>query len=163
MAETVPNQLPVLDFLERRLKGTSQPEDRTHLTYPTAISQLLAFEIAAIGRGTATVVVDVDSVRHGNQQGTVHGGFLVELADAAIGTAHSTLMERGESFTSIDLRAVFLRPVWRDTLRAHATPTFSGNTITHYHCDVVRSSDGKPVATATSTVMTLRGDRATGR
>ena len=108
----IDTQLPVLEFLERRLQGTLQSKDRTHMRYPTAISQLLDFEIAAVGRGTATVVVDVDATCHGNQQGTVHGGFLVELADAAIGTAHSTLMQPDESFTSIDLRAVFLRPVW---------------------------------------------------
>ncbi|WP_129670209.1 PaaI family thioesterase [Phytoactinopolyspora endophytica] len=133
------------------------------MRYPTAISELLDFEIAAIGTGTASVVVDADATCHGNQQGTVHGGFLVELADAAIGTAHSTLMEPDESFTSIDLRTVFLRPVWHDTLVAHAAPAHLGKTITHYQCDIVRVSDGEPVATATSTVMTLRGDRATGR
>ncbi len=159
----IDTQLPVLEFLERRLRGTLQSKDRTHMRYPTAISQLLDFEIAAVGRGTATVVVDVDATCHGNQQGTVHGGFLVELADAAIGTAHSTLMQPDESFTSIDLRAVFLRPVWQDTLRAHAAPTHSGRTITHYHCEIVRSSDGMPVATVTSSMMTLRGDRASGR
>ncbi len=139
MAETV-TQLPVLEFLERRLQGTSQPEDRPHMRYPTAISDLLDFEIVAVGRGTATVVVDVDATCHGNQQGTVHGGFLVELADAAIGTAHSTLMQPDESFTSIDLRAVFLRPVWHDTLLVHGAPTHSGRTITHYHCEIVRSA-----------------------
>lgn len=162
MTETE-TELPVLEFLERRIQGTLQSGDRTHMKYPTAISQLLNFEVAAVGRGAATVVVDVDATCHGNQQGTVHGGFLVELADAAIGTAHSTLMELGESFTSIDLRATFLRPVWQDTLSAHATPTHSGRTISHYHCEIVRSSDGMPVATVTSTVMTLRGDRARGR
>lgn len=162
MTET-DTQLPVLEFLQRRLEGTLLSDERTHMRYPTAISQLLNFEIAAVERGTATVVVDVDAVRHGNQQGTVHGGFFVELADAAIGTAHSTLMEPDQSFTSIDLRAVFLRPVWQDTLRAYAAPTHSGRTITHYHCDIVRVSDGKPVATVTSTVMTLQGDRANGR
>lgn len=41
----------------------------------------------------------------------IHGGLLCELADAAIGTAHSTLMGEGETFTSIDLKATFLRPV----------------------------------------------------
>ena len=29
---------------------------------------------------------------HGNQQGTFHGGLFCELADAAIGTAHSTVI-----------------------------------------------------------------------
>ncbi|WP_407659336.1 PaaI family thioesterase [Jiangella rhizosphaerae] len=132
------------------------------MRYPTAISELLGFEITAIGPGTASVAVSVDAARHGNQQGTVHGGFLVELADAAIGTAHSTLVRPGESFTSVDLRAVFLRPVWSDTLVATARASHSGRTLTHYTCDVVRG-DGMPVVTVTSIVMTLRGDRATGR
>ncbi|WP_040586193.1 PaaI family thioesterase [Segniliparus rugosus] len=132
------------------------------MRYPTAISQLLGFHIVEVGEGTASVRVEVDPARHGNQQGTVHGGFLVELADAAIGTAHSTLMRHGESFTSIDLRATFLRPVWSDTLVAVARPSHSGRTITHYACDILRS-DGKPAATVTSVVMTLRGEQAAGR
>ncbi|ALR14296.1 PaaI family thioesterase [Mycobacteroides saopaulense] len=132
------------------------------MRYPTAISKFLDFGIVAVEAGAAVVRVDVDPSRHGNQQGTVHGGFLVELADAAIGTAHSTLMAPGETFTSIDIRAAFLRPVWADTLIATARPTHSGRTITHYACDVTRG-DGKTVATVTSTVMTLRGDRAAGR
>ncbi len=158
-----PSPMPVLEFLQRHLEGTGSPADRTHMRYPTAISQLLGFEITAVGPGTATVTVNVDPNSQGNQQGTVHGGFLAELGDAAIGTAHSTLMGPGESFTSIDLRATFLRPVWRDTLLARARPTHPGRTITHYQCDIVRSSDAKTVATVTGTVMTLRGDHATGR
>ena len=155
--------MPVLEFLQRQLAGTLSPDDRTHMRYPTAISQLLGFRITAVGAGTAAVEVGVDAAGvHGNPPGTVHGGFITELADAAIGTAHSTLMAPGESFTSIDLRATFLRPVWSGTLTAHARPSHSGRTITHYACEVVRE-DGKTVATVTSTVMTLRGDRATGR
>ena len=121
-----PSDMPVLEFLRRQLDRSGLPEDRTHLRYPTAISQLLGFEITAVGLGTATLAVDVDAIVHGNQQGTVHGGFLAELGDAAIGTAHSTLMGPGESFTSIDLRATFLRPVWHDRLLAHARPAHSG-------------------------------------
>ncbi|KWX67545.1 PaaI family thioesterase [Mycobacterium sp. NAZ190054] len=132
------------------------------MRYPTAISELLRFDIESVGAGTASVRVRTDPAWHGNQQGTVHGGFLVELADAAIGTAHSTLMQPGETFTSIDIRAAFLRPVWSDTLTATAWAPHRGNTITHYCCDVVRA-DGKVAATVTSTVMTLRGDAARGR
>ncbi|ARQ72167.1 thioesterase [Streptomyces marincola] len=132
------------------------------MRYPTAISRLLGFEIVAVGPGTASLRVAADAERHGNQQGTVHGGFLVELADAAIGTACSTLTAPGESFTGIDLRATFLRPVWAGELLARARPTHTGRTISHYTCDITRE-DGKPVATVTSAIMALRGDRATGR
>jgi uncharacterized protein (TIGR00369 family) len=157
-----PATLPVLEHLKELVRGAPEAATPIHLRYPTAISELLGFGIVSVGAGTASVRVRTDPARHGNQQGTVHGGFLVELADAAIGTAHSTLMQPGETFTSIDIRAAFLRPVWADTLTASAWSTHRGRTITHYSCEVVRA-DGKVAAAVTSTVMTLRGDAARGR
>lgn len=130
--------------------------------YPTAISQMLGFRIVAVGEAMAVVEFDADAQRHGNQQGTVHGGMLCELADAAIGTAHSTLMEPGQSFTSIDLKAAFLRPVWRSRLCARAWAEHRGRTISHYRCEIERD-DGKTVASIASAVMTLRGEHAQGR
>lgn len=155
-------EVPVLDYLRAQLAGTATDGMTCQFRYPTAISRTLGIRLVAIDAGRATVEIDTDPDRHGNQQGTIHGGLLTELADAAIGTAHSTIVGPGESFTSIDLRTVFLRPVWRDTLRASAYPTHSGRTITHYQCDITRA-DGKPVATVTSIVTTLRGDRSRGR
>lgn len=154
--------LPVLAYLQRQLAGTLTTADSTHMRYPTAISQLLGFRITEIGEAMAVLEFDADAAIHGNQQGTVHGGLLCELADAAIGTAHSTLMQAEESFTSIDLKATFLRPVWASRLRARAWATHSGRTISHYRCEIVRD-DGKPVATIESVVMTLRGAQAQGR
>lgn len=159
MTETT---LPVLEYLERHVAGTLSDSDSTHMRYPTAISQLLHIAVVDVGSGTATVRIRTDPALHGNQQGTVHGGLLCELADAAIGTAHSTVVEPGQSFTSIDLRTTFLRPVWADVLTASARVTHAGRTLSHYHCEITRA-DGKPVATATSTVMTLTGERAAGR
>jgi len=154
--------LPVLEYLQRQLANTLDPDDTTTLRYPTRISQTLGFRLVEIGLGTATIEFDADADLHGNQQGTVHGGMLCELADAAIGTAHSTLVGEGESFTSIDLKINFFRPVWKSTLRATAKPIQSGRTITHYTCEIVRD-DGKVAATVISTIMTLRGEQAAGR
>ncbi len=154
--------LPVLDYLRREVDGTLRPGERTHLRYPTAISGLLGFRTTAVGRGSATIEVEADPRSHGNQQGTVHGGFLVELADAAIGTAQSTLLTEGESFASVELSARFLRPVWSGRLTAVATVTHAGRTLSHFDCAITRA-DGKPVAAVTSVVMTLRGDDAAGR
>lgn len=161
MSQTCP-ELSVIDFLRKQVAGTLQPADRTRMRYPTAISQLLGFRIVEIDVGRAVVELDADASRHGNQQGTVHGGLLVELADAAIGTAQSTVVGPGESFTSIDLKATFLRPVWKERLTARAYATHAGRTVSHYLCEITRG-DGKPVATVTSAVMTLRGDKAVGR
>lgn len=154
--------LPVLEYLQRQLDGTLAEGEHTHMRYPTAISRLLNFRITAIGEASATLELDADAALHGNQQGTVHGGLLCELADAAIGTAHSTLMQEGESFTSIDLKATFLRPVWQERLQARAWATHRGRSISHYRCEIQRE-DGKMIATVESAVMTLKGDRAQGR
>ena len=106
--------------------------------------------------------MEADASIHGNQQGTVHGGLLSELADATIGTAHSTAIEEDETFTSIDLRISFFRPVWRSVLTATARPIQQGRTITHYQCEITEEN-GKLVAMAAGTVTTLRGAAATGR
>lgn len=161
MAEKT-NKLPVLQYLQKKLAGTLAPEDTTHVIYPTAISQTLGIRIVEVDTGTATVEIDADPALHGNQQGTIHGGLFCELADAAIGTAHSTIVQEGESFASIDLKINFFRPVWASRLRASARPVQSGRTVTHYVCDIVRE-DGKLAATVISTMMTLRGDQARGR
>lgn len=155
--------LPVLEYLERTLAGTLLPEHRTHMRYPTAISQTLGFRLVDIGEGIATIHADSGLDRFTNQQGTIHGGFLTELADAAIGTACSTLINPGESFTSLNLSATFIRPFWEGTLIAEARPTHIGSTISHWYCEIVRGDNQKTIMTATSMVMNLRGDRARGR
>lgn len=154
--------LPVLEYLQRQLAGTLAENEVTHMRYPTAISQLLGFRLVAIGEAMAVIELEADAQRHGNQQGTVHGGLLCELADAAIGTAHSTLMQEGESFTSIELKTTFLRPVWQARLQAHAWAEHRGRTVSHYRCEI-RREDGKVIAIVTSTMMTLRGTSAEGR
>lgn len=156
------DELPVLEYLRRHVAGTLGPDDRTFLRYPTAISRLLGFVVTEIDAGTATLTVVTEPDLHSNQQGTVHGGFIGELADAAIGTARSTTIARGESFTSIDLHTTFLRPMFAGTLTARAYPTHIGSTVQHYACEITRD-DGKIIATATSTVLTLRGEKAVGR
>ncbi|MGR9605081.1 PaaI family thioesterase [Pandoraea sputorum] len=155
-------QYPVLTYLQRLLDGTLNGDDAIHMRYPTAISQFLGFRIVEVGEALAVIELNTHPEIHGNQQGTVHGGLLCELADAAIGTAHSTLMGEGETFTSIDLKATFLRPVWNARLLARAWATHRGRTVSHYQCDIQRE-DGKVVARVDSAVMTLRGENARGR
>ena len=40
-----PMNLPVLDYLQRMIDGTLQPEHRTSARYPTAISRTLGFRL----------------------------------------------------------------------------------------------------------------------
>lgn len=155
-------QLPVLQYLQKSIAGTLAENETTFMKYPTAISKTLKMQVTEIELGKATVSIEADPALHGNQQGTIHGGLLSELADAAIGTAHSTLMSEGESFTSIELKINYFRPAWKERLRAVAQPIQSGRTITHYQCEILRDDD-KVIAMASSIVMTLRGEKAVGR
>ncbi len=156
------NKYPVLEYLKKYLKNELIENISTPINYPTTISQTLKIDIDTIELGEAIVKIDADSKIHGNQQGTIHGGLLCELADAAIGTAHSTLMQENESFTSVELKINFYRPVWKSILKAHAKPIRSGKTLTHYDCTIYDNKN-KKIAYITSTVMTLRGEKAKGR
>jgi len=50
--------------------------------------------------------------------GTLHGGILCDIADAAMGMAFASTLAPGESFTTIELKINFFRPVWEARLRA---------------------------------------------
>jgi len=130
--------------------------------YPPPIAMTLGFELVNSGDHTATIEVVTDLAKYANPMGTVHGGVLCDVADAAIGTVHATTLRDGESFTSLNLQINFFRPVWNDRIRAIARPVHLGKTVSRYVCDIL-SSNGKLVAQVNSTVMTLRGEKASGR
>lgn len=155
------SQFGVLNFLKSFIID-SKADNTTSFYYPTAISKTLNMNIADVGEQRAVVEIMADPAIHGNQQGTIHGGLLCELADAAIGTAHSTVMNEDQSFTTLDIKVNFIRPSWKAKLRAEAFPIYSGKTITHYKCEIKNEED-KLIAYAISTIMTLDGDKAKGR
>jgi uncharacterized protein (TIGR00369 family) len=140
--------------------GFSHPESR--FKYPPAIAKTLGFKLTEVDLGSATIMMEANLDIHANPMGTLHGGVLCDLADLAIGTAHASTLQEGESFTSIDLQINFFRPVFKGSLFAKARPVHSGKTVSRYVCEVLRD-DGKLVAQVTSTVMTLAGNKAEGR
>ena len=94
--------------------------------------------------------------------GTVHGGILCDLADAAMGFAYASTLQQDETFTTLELKINFLRPVWHTRLTATANVVQRGRTVGLVECDV-RDAEGRLVARASSTCMTLRGAQAQGR
>ena len=94
--------------------------------------------------------------------GTFHGGVLCDVADAAMGCAYGASLEDGESFTTLELKINFLKPVWKDHLTAIGRVVQKGRTVGLTECTVTNSK-GEKVAYATSTCITLRGDQARGR
>jgi uncharacterized protein (TIGR00369 family) len=155
-------QLTIVKWLRKYLDGTLTKEETTIMSYPPPIAKTIGFELVDLGQASATLTMRTDPAIHGNPMGTVHGGVLCDIADAAIGTAHATTLGENESFTSIDLRINFFRPLWKDEIRATAKAVQLGKTVSFYSCDITRS-DGKLVAVVTGSVMTLRGEHAMGR
>src|SRR5947207_9161763 len=74
------------------------------------ISRLLGFVIKSIEPGHAVFEMEIDE-RHHNPMGTLHGGIYCDLADAAMGYAYAARLGEGESFTTVDLKINFIRPV----------------------------------------------------
>ena len=156
------SKLSNLEFFKLVAGNGDAGSAESRFIYPPAIARTLGFKLLEVARGTATMEIVANTDKHANPMGTIHGGVLCDIADAAIGTAHSTTLDEDESFTSIDLQINFFRPFWNGRIRAIAKPVNVGRKISRYVCDILRDDD-KLVAQVTSTVMTLRGDQASGR
>jgi len=130
-------------------------------TAPPPVARLIGFELLSAGDGAAVFELSADE-RHWNPMGTVHGGVLCDIADAAMGFAYASKLEEGQSFTTIEIKMNYLRPVWKSRLRAAAKIVKKGRNIGLVECDVT-DEKGSLVARASSTCMTLAGEDARGR
>lgn len=128
---------------------------------PPPIAKLVGFELVSIDIGRSELVIDVGP-QHANPMGTLHGGFIANVADAALGTAMESTLEDVESYTTLDLSVRFLKPVWSARLRLAAQVVKRTRTLGLVECDVTDES-GSLVARVYSTCMVLRGDDASGR
>ena len=128
---------------------------------PPPVAELIGLEAARIENGEAVMELDAGE-QHSNPMGTLHGGILCDLADAAMGMAYFSQLEQGESFTTLELKINYLRPFWTGRLIAHGRVVSRGKTVGMTECDVV-DEQGRLIAKATSTCLTLRGDAAAGR
>lgn len=125
------------------------------------IADLIGFALSAVEPGRAVVRLEAGP-RHANPMGTVHGGILCDIADAAMGIAYASGLDDGETFTTLELKINFLKPVWTGTLVATGRVVKAGRTVGLVECDVTDDKE-RLVARATSTCMTLRGAEAAGR
>src|SRR5205809_8111173 len=128
---------------------------------PPPVATLVGFQLTAVEPGHAVVEFQARE-RHANPMGTLHGGILCDVADAAMGMAWASTLDEGETFTTLELKINFLKPVWTGTLVATGRVVKGGRTIGLVECDVTDAEDVL-VARATSTCMTLRGANADGR
>jgi uncharacterized protein (TIGR00369 family) len=126
------------------------------------IARLVGFRPLSVELGRAVFELETDLERHANPMGTLHGGILCDLADAAMGFAYASTLADDETFTTLELKINFLRPVWHTRLTATATVVQRGRTVGLIECDI-SDAEGRLVARASSTCLTLRGAQAHGR
>ena len=122
------------------------------------IAELIGFQMETVGGGHAVASLQ-SGPQHANPMGTLHGGVLCDLADAAMGMAFVTTLAPEESFTTMELSINFFRPVWRTQLRAEAHVVNRSKNVGYVECDVTDQS-GKQIAKAHSTCFVLRGEQA---
>jgi uncharacterized protein (TIGR00369 family) len=129
---------------------------------PPPVARLIGFRLLSVDPGRAVFELETDLQHHANPMGTVHGGILCDLVDAAMGFAYASTLEEDETFATLELKINFLRPVWQTRLSATATVVQRGRTTGLVECDVI-DAEARLVARASSTCMTLRGAQAQGR
>jgi uncharacterized protein (TIGR00369 family) len=125
------------------------------------VAQLIGFEIQEVATGRAVTTLQTGP-QHANPMGTLHGGILCDISDAAMGISLATTLEPNQSFTTMELKINFFRPVWTSKLTAEAAVIQRGKTTAYVECTIT-DENAKLIAKASCTCMILRGDRATGR
>jgi uncharacterized protein (TIGR00369 family) len=128
---------------------------------PPPVAKLVGFEFLSIDLGRAVFALNAGP-QHANPMGTLHGGIVCDLADAALGTAMASTLEDDESFTTLDLTVKFLKPVWKARLRATAQLVKRTRSLGLLECEVT-DDGGSLIARVYSTCMVLRGEDARGR
>jgi len=123
---------------------------------PPPVATLIGFTLREVEPGRAIVDFEADA-RHANPMGTLHGGVLCDVADAAMGMAYASTLGERETFTTIELKINFLKPIWTGKLVATGRVVKSGHMVGLVECDITDASD-QLVARASSACMTLRSE-----
>src|SRR6267378_7670657 len=109
----------MLDRIEQIVRGDAPPPP---------IARLIGFNLTSVKPGEA--VIEFQSTEaHANPMGTLHGGVLCDIADAAMGLAYAANLGEDESFTTLELKINFLKPIWKARLLAVARVIKQGRTI----------------------------------
>jgi uncharacterized protein (TIGR00369 family) len=79
-----------------------------------------------------------------------------------MGVAFNSTLASTESFTTVELKINFFRPVWKAKLRAEGKVVRRGKTVGYVECEIA-DENGRAIAKASSTCLVLRGPDAKGR
>lgn len=144
------HNIPVASDFKTRAKANDVP-----------VAHLIGFEAKEIAAGRAMVTLAAGP-QHANPMGTLHGGILCDIADAAMGMAFASTLAPEESFTTVELKINFFRPVWEARLKAEGKVVRRGRSLGYVECEIT-DERGQLIAKAASTCLALKGEDAKGR
>lgn len=121
---------------------------------PPPICLTLGMKLTELRTGKARLEMNVGQKFY-NPMGSVHGGIMTDLADACMGIAVASTLEKNQTFTTLELKMNFLRPVFGGRLVATSKILHRGRTIALAE-STVTNEEGKLVAKAVSTCMILK-------
>lgn len=148
-------------------RGTQKPGSKKARLFDLAamervpVADLVGFQVTEAKDGRAVATFEA-TAKHANPMGTLHGGILCDVADAAMGMAFASTLGEGESFTTLELKINFFRPVWNAKLTAEAQVVHRGRTLGYLECEI-RDENNKLIAKTSSTCLALNGTQGAGR
>lgn len=125
------------------------------LSHP-AVSKLIGFNLIHIEEGKAVFEMQAGP-QHANFNGSLHGGIMCDIMDAAMGLACGSTMDDTQRFTTTELKINYFRPVWNSKFTATAWVVNRGKTLCYTECEL-KNEEGKLIAKASSSLMLLRAD-----
>lgn len=117
------------------------------------IARALNFRLSEVDHGRA-VFTGEPSADFYNPIGSVHGGFAATLLDSCMGCAVHSTLPAGTSYTTLEIKVSFLRPMLADTgaIRAEGKVISVGKRVGTAEGRIV-DSEGKLYAHGTTTCL----------
>lgn len=128
--------------------------NKKNKSYKSPAAKLIGFHVRSARRGCSAVTLKTLK-RHENSIGTVHGGILCDISDAAMGYAFESMIPKDRRGVTVEFKINFLRPVFSgDAVTANAKIISHGNTLYYLECEILNVQK-ELVAKAASTCKIL--------
>jgi uncharacterized protein (TIGR00369 family) len=121
---------------------------------PPPITATMGFVGVEVDEGRAAFEGDPGEHLY-NPIGSVHGGFAMTLLDSAMGCAIHTTLKAGERYTTLEVKANFVRPITTDTgrVRCEGVVVHRGGTVATAEGKLFAMDTGKLLAHGTTTCL----------
>jgi uncharacterized protein (TIGR00369 family) len=113
-------------------------------------TELVGTELSGAEDGHAAVSLQAEG-RHLNPSGTVHGGVISTLIDAAMAEALNTMTEDEEQPFTIQITVNYMKPGRPGRITSTAEVRKGGEQITIVEAEVVQEDEDEVLALATGT------------